>query len=202
MPRLSISSTYNKAINDITVLERYRRNALSLPPNYQHFIAEVIMLRLFSILENSIKNIALKLACKASYKNGVIPNPIVVCNSLADAENKFKNYNRRRPVNLKWTKASYINNSIQHIIPGNENFPVRINNFSNQINEMRIVRNHIAHRTSSTRIGYKTVIFSTFGAYLKIQTGAFLTSTKRIRIAKIDEYIRVSKIILNDITNG
>ncbi len=70
------------------------------------------------------------------------------------------------------------------------------------IDEMRIVRNHIAHRASSTYQDYKTVIFRIFGASLRIQPGAFLTSTKRLPRPKIIDYISISKIIVNEITCG
>ncbi len=202
MPPPSLFTTYNKALSDIQILENYRNDSRTLEPKFQHFIAEVVILRLFSILENCIRETALKVACKASYRNGTAPALTLVCRSTIDAETQFSNYNRMRPTRLKWTKASYINNSTKEVIPITEQFRVQINNYGSLLNEMRRVRNHIAHRTASTRGEYKNVIRHVFGANLKIQPGAYLTSTKRLARPKIDSYIAISRIMIDDITNG
>lgn len=202
MPAPSLHVTYAKALRDIQILSNYRTASLTLEPKFQHFVAEVVLIRLFSIVESAIKESALKLSCRAQYRNGTTPSLVVNCRSLVDAESKFINYNRTRPVNLKWTKASFINNSIKEVIPSSESFRVQILHYSQYLNEMRKVRNHIAHRTSSTYNDYKSVIQTNFGAQLRIQPGAFLTSTKRITTPKIDAYISTSRIMINDITNG
>lgn len=202
MARPSINVTYNKAIDDISILESYRHSSSSLDPKYQHFIAEIIMLRLFSILENSIKDTAMKVACQAEYRNGSIPNVNLRCKSLIDAENQFINYNRTKPQKLKWTKARFVKDSVKKIIPINEKFLLSVSNSALVLDEMRKIRNHIAHRTSSTYQDYKSVILSVFGANLKIQPGAYLISTKRLPVSRIDYYIRSVKIIITDITLG
>lgn len=202
MPSPSLNVTYRKALSDIQILENYRNDSLHLEAKFQQFVAEVILIRLFSIVESTIKECALKIACQANYRNGNAPTPLHTCRSQIDAENQFINYNRTRPARLKWTKASFINESIKKIIPPTEQFRIEINNYGLLINEMRMVRNHVAHRTSSTGRDYKQVVRQTFGAQLKIQPGAFLTSTKRLTNPKINDYIRISRILVNDITNG
>lgn len=202
MPAPSLAATYNKALGDIQILENYRNDSKILEPKFQHFIAEVVIIRLFSILENCIRETALKVACQANYRNGTEPTLTLVCRSTIDAETQFINFNRPRPIRLKWTKASYVHNSTKEVIPITEQFRIQINNYAALLNEMRRVRNHIAHRTSSTRREYKNVIRHIFGANLKIQPGAYLTSTKRLSNPKIDSYIAISRIMINDITNG
>jgi hypothetical protein len=203
MPAPRVSSTYSETIKDISVLLKYRSLSLSLDSVYQNFVAEVIMLRLFSLLENCCLEVASKLACEAPYRNGRVPRLMMKCNSLSDAERQFKTYNRRRSLNkLKWTNATFVSGSVREIIPSTEPFLISINNHSLIFEEMRIVRNQIAHRTKSTYTQFKTVINSTFGAYLKIQVGSYLTSNKRLPTPKIDTYLAVTQIILKDITNG
>jgi hypothetical protein len=202
MPSPSIIATHSKALNDIQILENYRNDSKSLEPKFQHFIAEVVVIRLFSIIENCVRETALKVACQATYRNGTLPSLTLICRSTIDAENQFINYNRSRPERLKWTKASFIHKSTKEVIPLSEEFRVQVNNYAAFLNEIRRVRNHVAHRTDSTRKEYKNVLRHVFGAYLKIQPGAFLTSTKRLSNPKIDSYIVISRIMINDITNG
>lgn len=202
MPLPSIAVTYNNTIRDIVILENYRRDSLNLEPKFQHFIAEIILLRLFSILENTLMETAQKIACQAPYRNGTVPTLMLICRSSIDANYQFANYNRTKPQNTKWTMARFVNDTIKKVIPPTEPYRVNINNHALTINELRVVRNHIAHRTSSTLNEYKGIINTVFGAKLNIQPGAYLTSTKRLTSPKIDFYIRAVRIIVHDITNG
>lgn len=198
----SIRVTYDRALNDIRILENYRRDSLSLEPKFQHFVAEVVLLRLFSIIEISMKETAMKLACQAPYRNGTAPTLFINCRSLIDAENQFISYNRTKPARLSWTNAKFIKDSIKKVIPPAESYRTNLIIHGATYEEMRKVRNHVAHRARSTYNNYKIVVNTTFGANLNIQPGPFLTSTKRIPIAKIDYYLGAAKIILNDVTNG
>jgi len=203
MPRPSIKATYDKAINDIAILERYLQKNNNLPPNMQGFVAEIIMLRLFSILESCIKDTATRVACGSMYRNGCTSTPTILCRSLNDALNKFKSTNRNRPIQyLKFTTVHNANDSVKNIIPAAEPFRHNLNNFGVQIDEMRKVRNHIAHHYKSTFSEYKNVIISRFGAYIKIKPSVFLLSTKRQQRPILNEYIITTKIIINDITKG
>ena len=51
MARANIHSIYNKAIRDIQILSSYVQQSSNLEPKYQYIVSEVVMLRLFSILE-------------------------------------------------------------------------------------------------------------------------------------------------------
>jgi hypothetical protein len=200
MPSPSLVISYNNAIVEIGRLENYRRSSLSLAPQYQHLISEVILLRLFSIIENYIKDISCKIACSAQYRSGRTPVLLRNCTSTKDALKQFEIFNRSRPRNPKWTNSRYSIDTIKKIIPASEKIRIELNNFSSFYEEMRKVRNHVAHRTSDTYRNYKIVINSTYGANLRINTGAFLVSTKRIPTAKIDYYLSASKIFVNNLT--
>lgn len=197
-----IATTYSSSLSQIKILENYRNSSLALEAKFQHLIAEVILLRLFSIIENCIRETALKLACGSSYINGTHPNPIITCKNMIEASTKFQSFNRRKQISLKWTKVTFINKNINEIILPTEPFRTKLTHFSNTYDEMRKVRNHIAHRANSTYTDYKQVITQTFGGQLKIKTGAFLTSTSRLPKAKIDTYFIISKVMINDLTNG
>lgn len=161
------------------------------------------MLRLFSILDVTISEVAFKLACGATYRNGSNPLILENCRSVLDAYTKMLSHNRRKPMRyLQWTKANFVRDSIEHILDIRDHFYVNIQNHSNLINEMRIVRNQIAHNAPSTKTEYITLLRTIYGGNPKLTMGAFLTSTNRHAICNIDRYLTSTSIILNDITRG
>lgn len=203
MAKPSIVAVYNKAFVDIRIIENYLQKSRSLPPNMQGFVAEVLMLRLFSILETAVRETALRVACGASYRNNYPSNPIIICSSINNAIIQFKTCNRRRSLlHLKFTNVSQTNESVRYIISRTEPFYVNLNRYSLEFDEMRKVRNHIAHRYKNTYVEYKQLIISRYGAFINLKPGVFLISTKRQTRSIIDEYIIKTKVIISDITSG
>ncbi len=166
-------------------------------------VSEVIMLRLFSILEYYFAEIAYKLACGTTYRNGNVPVFHIRCTSLQDAHSKMLSYNRRNPKPfLKWTMERFIEDSIKTVLNLSDHYFAKIQIHASEIDEMRIVRNHIAHRSNSTRYDYINLLRTLYGANPNLSIGAFLTSTSRNPISNISKYIRTSQIILAEITSG
>lgn len=203
MPAPRIQTAYNKAIRDISIVENYRRKSLTLLPQFQGFVAEVLMLRLFSILEKAVLDISCRVACGSQYTNGISPTPVILANTLDDAINKFKNYNRTKSLNhLQFSNVSYTNEAIKNVIPVTEPFRQNLSHYGVEFEEMRNVRNQIAHRTSSTYTKYKTVILRRYGAALKLKPSVFLISTTREHRPVIDQYVTIVKLMLIDMVKG
>lgn len=203
MPAPSINTSFNNSIRDILLLENYVHNCRGLDPKYQYMVSEVVMLRLFSIIESTIEEFALKLACGAKYKNGNSPVLLRRCNSLSNAHINMLNFNRRRSKPyLKWTRADFIEESIKYVLDINDVFYRNILIHANIINEMRIVRNHVAHRSTDTKNEYLAVLRSKYGANINLPLGVYLMSTARNPISNIMYYIQATRIILHDISNG
>lgn len=203
MPAPKIRTACNNALRDIGVVENYRLKSLSLQPQFQGFIAEILMLRLFNILEKAVTDIACRVACGAQYNNGVIPVPTVLACNLNDAVYQFKNYNRASPLaHIQFTSVRNTNDAIKEVIPVTEPFRQNLTNYGIQFEEMRNVRNQIAHGTSSTYKKYKNVIVRKYGSALRLKTSVFLTSTTRERIPVLDQYVTTVKLMVNDLSKG
>lgn len=205
MPRIgSIISVYNSALSSINQLQHYYFLCLSLPTaSLRGFTGELIMLRLYSILEKTFQDISTRVACGCSYRNGASPSPIYHCRSIDDALNKFCSYNRRRSLlYAKFSNPTDVTKTTKYVIPATEPFINYINVHTAKIDEMRYVRNHIAHRKSSTYLQYKNVIISRYGAYFKITPAALLLSTKRRSTPILQEYFVWAKLIIADLSNG
>lgn len=163
MPRVSVLTSLNSSINDIAILSNYNMGSKFLNAKYQYMISEVIMLRLFATLEKIISEVAFKLACGALYRNGNAPRIHRSCTSIEDAHSNMLNYNRPKPLHYhRWTKASFVKESIEHVLDITDSFFVNIQIHGNLINEMRIVRNHIAHRSTSTKKEYNLLLSRTY----------------------------------------
>lgn len=203
MPAPHILTAYNNAIKDIGVVENYRNKSKSLQPQFQGFVAEILMLRLFGILEKAVNDISCRVACGSAYINGIVPTPTVTAVSLDDAITKFKTYNRPRAINfLQFTNVSNTNYAIKEVIPATEPLRKNLSHYGNQFEEMRKVRNQIAHRTSDTYAKYKNVIVSRYGSALKLKTSVFLTSNSRERIPVFDQYVTTVKLMIADMVKG
>lgn len=184
-------------------LKAIKDDCQDLDGKYQHYISEMIMLRLFAIFEEGISEIACKIAAGAAYLNSNTASLSINARSCADARLLFLNHNRGRPKsNLKWTKASYIKESVEHVIPATEFFSINIDIHGTLINDMRVTRNVLAHRTSSAKRDFRQLVRRVYGAHLNLTPGAFLASRKRQTPANIDKYLSSTKIILNDVCKG
>jgi hypothetical protein len=203
MPQPKLSISIRNSSSAIDKLHQYKRESEALQSKFQHFIAEIIMLRLFSIFEETVAEIAYKLAAGANYTNGNPPALHQQAGSISGARSLFLSYGRRSPVqSLKWTKARYIRESVQHVISSTDPLILNAQYHGNTIDEMRKVRNVLAHNTSSAKSDYRNVVISTYGARVNITPGAFLSTTRRATTANIDRYLIFTKIVLNDMASG
>ena len=201
VPRLDI--TLRDTRRRIDYLANFRSDSRDLAPRYQYFIAELIMLRLFAIMENAIADVAYKLVAGAAYINGNQPRRLYIARSIAGARTAMLTYGRSKPrQNLSWTKSKYIRESTSTVLAPTEIYLTYAQAHGGTLDEMRKVRNFIAHRNSSSHIGYKQVVRAAYGAHSKIGVGPFLVSEQRSSTTKIDSYLLAVKIIITDLANG
>jgi hypothetical protein len=203
MPTPKLSITIRNANSTLDKLQCYKNESENLEAKYQYFISEMIMLRLFALFEEGVAEIAYKLASGAEYLNGTLPTLTVRANSVSGARSNFLTHGFTKPKqNLKWTKAKYINESVQNIIPASEKYIINVRIHGASIDEMRKVRNVLAHNTSSAKTDFKQVIHTTYGANIPMNVGAFLASTRRQTPCTLTRYIASVKIILKEIASG
>ena len=201
VPRLDI--TVRNSDNLINHLSRFRSGSTSLPPGYQYFIAELVIIRLFAILEETIFELACKLVSGADYIKGSKPNRLFQANSVAGAKTAMLTHGRHKPKQyLNWTKVSDIKSNTSFVMDQSDPFISFAVIHGPSIDEMRKVRNFVAHRSPRARVGYRQVIRSTYGANPPVDAGVFLVTTNRWPTAKLDLYLNTTKIIIRELANG
>jgi hypothetical protein len=175
-------------------------NLTPLEPRYQKMVCEIGMLRLFSLFEGTTETVAIKVVCGAKYVDGSSPVQLVRCRNSGDAVIHMLRHARRTPlVYLKWTNQRDIRKNIRHVLDPLDNFYTVINNHGPLIDEMRRVRNHIAHRSSGTRREFKPVVVNYYGAYVRSVTPGVLLFSRRWNPPIIEQYIRKARIIIKDL---
>lgn len=199
----NLLKTIEAAEYQIDRLLAHKIDAERLEARYQHFIGEMVMLRLFSIFEDTVAEIAFKLAAGGKYLNGSAPTMLVRAGRVQDARALYLGYGLAKPKQyLKWTKASYIRDSVSTIMPENEKYVTNVQNHGQVIEEMRKVRNVLAHNTTSARADFKNVIRTNYGVNISISPGVFLISTKRSATCNLRRYLSSTQIILRAMAAG
>ena len=203
MPRPSLNVTVRETQRNVARLAAYRSGAGGLDPTFQYLVSELLLLRLVAILEASIDDLACKLVSGAAYMNGIQPSRIQSAKSIAEAEAIMLTSRRGgRSRYLSWTKASVIRDNVYRVMSPRDPFVFHAGAHGNVLNEMRVVRNYVAHNSSDARKEFQQIVRYVYGANASISVGAFLTSRTRRGVAKIDEYIRVVPAIVTDLAGG
>ncbi len=203
MPTPRVDVTVRKTTTDIEHLKTFRTNSQCLAPVYQYLIAELIMLRLFSIIESAIEDVACKLIAGASYVNGTQPTRLFTARSVEGARSAMLRHGRQKTKNyLRWTSVKDIRDSTSQVLNPTDPFIMYARVHGNILSEMRKVRNFLAHRNSRTRQSYREVVRVVYGANSRVGIEAFLTSRRGRAVAKVDEYLTTARIMISDLARG
>src|SRR5260370_397238 len=201
MPRLDVD--YRDFVQQTNRLMDLRINIAPLQPRYQKLVAEVLFLRVFALLERTFESITVKILCGAQYVDASTPFVMIAAGSASEAQYNMTTVGRtKRLLYLKWTQASEIKKNILHLIDPTDVFITTLNLNDSAVNEMRHVRNHIAHRTPSTRARFKPIVRAYYGAYLNSITPGTLLLSQRWAPPIIDRYLTTARILIRDLVRS
>lgn len=168
----------------------------------QRIIYELVMVRLFSLLELQFESITLKVLCNTQYLDNSYPNLIVISSTARNAVSNMLSHGRTRPLrtsDIKWNQYQCILGNIRHLVNSADNLLSVFSIHERIINEMRLVRNHIAHNTQDTRNKYKPVVTTHYGAYVNSVTPGKLLMSNRRSPCLLKQYIVTARIIIKDL---
>jgi len=172
-----------------------------LAPDYRQLLAEMITLQAFYLFELAIEDIAAKLVCGATYGDGVVPALLHNANSIDDALIAMRSLGRTKPKGiLKWNKSKEINGNVKYVLAGTENFCTASRNHSARLNEIRIVRNHIAHGNKGTKAEFAKVVQRRLGAVPQRlpRPGLFVLREFTPGVSLLTEFVVTLGVILKD----
>lgn len=177
----------------------------TLELKYQKLICETALLRLFYSLEGTLMTMAFKLLCNSSYADGTKAALMVApFRGMATAEGAVLAAARGRGVRfLKWTQFADFQRNLAPFMPVTEHLVAQRQLHDNVFEDMRKVRNHIAHGTRSTASQFGSVVAAVYTSHPRgVSPAKLLLSTRtaftgapttgRPRI--IEQYIRWAKL--------
>jgi hypothetical protein len=172
----------------------------TLPPALQRLVAELVMMRMFDELMESISGVAKRLACGAPYVDGTAPRLLVPpAHSTAQALDLFETLNRGpRRQYAKWSRASYINDTTQHVLDPTDSFTTSCSRHGGIIREMQGVRNRIAHGNGNARTAFARVVTRRYGANLNHITPGVLLISPRFQPPLLSQYLAAARVIARD----
>ncbi len=170
---------------------------------HRKLIAEIVLLRLSSLLETHLELVFAKLTCGASYLDGSRPSLIVSTRSVKAALHAMESLNRPKFRNPIWNDGAKIRENVAHLIAPTDHCMRTMVTYAPDLTEIRYVRNHIAHRNAGTRKRYQTIVRKFYGAFLPaITCGTLLLSERVSRPSLLEVYIRTARVLLKDLVKA
>jgi hypothetical protein len=171
----------------------------------RYALSEIVLIRAASIFEESLATVACKLACGAKFSNGHGDKILVISQSILGAQTSMRLQGgaRTKPrVYLKWTRAKYIRASTKGVLDPTSHYLDTCQKFGSAIDEIFEVRNHAAHKTSSTRRNYLKWVKAQYGQERNLQLGYFLLTKNLTPTPNIERYLTSIRVIVDDLVAG
>lgn len=189
-----------KAVDRLIGLQRTMH---VLPAKYQKLTAEIVMLRLFDVFQHHLRRIVCKVACGSNYLDGSTPHLLYRARSIAGAETAMKSYGRSRPLGfLRWSKAVDVTDNAKYVIAPNDHVLVSLRRNGYLFDEMRRVRNRIAHSGQRARQNYSVVLKRYYGAQVRgVLPGTLLLSSNWSPTLLV-HYLRGTRTLARELVRG
>lgn len=202
MPTPSLNVDWRRYQAETQRLQTLLPSLPALIPAHRKLVAEIVMVRLFLLIENTLASAGAKILCGANYLDATPPKILVsAARSMGAATTVMRLYGRKRPKRyLLWTKAQDIRDNLSQTLDSSDPFFTVISKHGSLLTEMRYVRNHIAHSNSGTRSNFRKVVSQYYGGLKQGVTPGLLLLTNALGSTVIlDRYIVSSRVVVKDL---
>lgn len=178
---VTLNTDYNNFRAVTARLLDVNHRARSLEIEYQKLIAETLLLRLFYELDHCVEMIVLKLLRGAPYLNG---DPAkLLCppfKSQEAARNHMLMLGRKNKPRyyLEWTTLAKTLANLNGVMSPVDHFITTRTLHDGVYENIRGVRNHIAHSTISSKNQYTAIVRSVYASHIGISPAKFLLSQR------------------------
>jgi len=181
-------------------------STVTLAPAHRKHIAEIALLRLAILIENSMKSVFCKLLCGADFIDGTSPLLIAPAQRNAPlAVKAMKDHGRQKSkYSLSWNDGAEIRDNISMLIDRNDNCHAELIKHAGFMSEIRWIRNHIAHRNLGTRKNFVKLIRRYYGAKISGVTCGNLLLSPRVSSPRplIATHIVSANVMMKDLLRG
>lgn len=157
------------------------------------------MMRVFDEFQETLAAVAFRLACGCAYVDGTPPVLLTTpAKSTTSARLLFENHSRTKFRAVKWSKVSYINETVRYVLHPADPFALACNQHAVIISEMQAIRNRIAHKNATSRTGFNKVVRRRYGAKVNAITPGVLLLSPRFSPPLLQEYVRTCRVVVRD----
>lgn len=171
---------------------------------HRKLVAEIVMIRMFLLTENTVASVCSKLVCGANYLDGTAPRTLISASSSTSAQKLMRTQGRTRAKSfLKWASCRDIRDNLRHTVQSVDPVFGVISNHSARMDEMRYVRNHIAHRSRSTQSQFREIVVNYYGALRRGMTPGLLLLTPALGPPLLlDKYLTFNRIFIRELVRA
>ena len=200
MAKPSLSIDWREFQADSNRLQGLVTSLTPLSPLHRKVVAEIVMVRAFLLVENTIASVCTKLLCGADYLDGYAPMRLVNAGSILGPRNLIRTHGRGRPkFNVSWTIPREVRDNLVHTLQSNEPLFQAIASHANTLTTMRYIRNHIVHKNRTSRDNFRKVVRMHYGGIKQgITPGLLLLKRGFGGAPLIDQYLRQSRVLVRD----
>jgi len=162
-------------------------------------IAELALLRVFSLFEIFVEDCACRLVCGASYCDSSEPTLLRQrpTAGIERAKNEMRRYDRADPhMLLRWNSAVEVRKNLERLFPEDEHFVSSLVAHERLISDIRKIRNHVAHGNRGTRTRFNDVIRNYYGADVNSITPGKMLISQRFNPPLLKTFTAKLRIIM------
>ncbi len=202
----SIHGDYADFRAETARLNTLLESTANLAPAHRKYIAEIALLRLAILIENSMKTVFCKLLCGADFIDGT--SPILLGPAQRNstvAVHAMKTHGRpKSKYSLSWNDAAEIRDNIGRLIDSTDGCHAELIKHAGFMTEIRWIRNHIAHRNTGTRANFVKLIRRYYGARVPGVTCGNLLVSPRVSAQRplIATHIIKANVMIRDLVRG
>ena len=204
MANPSLAVDWKFADTSLTRLQKLIPDTRLLPPAQQKFVAEIAMIRMFLLLDNTFASVAAKLLSGAQYLDNSAPKRLATAASVASARVAMRTLGRQQPKRyLTWTQSKTIRDNLVHTMHSSDPYFGVIRNHATLLTELRFIRNHIAHGNSGTRADFRKVVVQHYGGLKRGVTPGLLLLTQAFgSTCLLERHLVSSRVLVRELVRA
>ncbi len=187
---------------ETTRLSALLASTVNLDPRHRKFIAEIALLRLAILIENSLKSVFCKLICGATYIDGSAPALLAQQRNIPTAIVAMQNHGRPKlRYGLPWNDGGEIRENIKFLIDPSDRCHADLVRYASFLTDIRYIRNHIAHRNDNSRANFSKLVRRYYGAPAPGVTCGNLLVSPRVSPTRplLETHIITANVMMKDL---
>ncbi len=201
----SLTNDFTNFTKETARLTGILTSTSSLVPAHRKFIAEIALIRLAILIENTMRSVFCKLVCGATYIDGSTPIILAQQRNIPAAIKAMHSLNRPKfRYTLPWNNGAEIRDNIKFLIDSADQCHQLLKNYASFLTEIRSIRNHIVHRNTNSRKNFVKLIGKYYGAKVRGVTCGNLLVSQRVspELPLLAKYLITADVMVKDITRA